>query len=479
METTASIGNCPELVEEYDNCDRAEDTGCTSHTADVPKNKKKRKSVADDKAEKLSCSAISDYLTSVQRSAYQCCSFLCFSWLTTAVVLFCRGKYVLIDSSKGRRQWIEEQLQQMETYTHKRLLYAYVIETMEGEKRRCCGPAWEFAYGVCSRSKERASTRRRKHTNSTSPKRTAPSKNKGTKHREMFAAAWLKRYARMIGDQLPFGDSHSETEIRLPFGNKKMVYEAYHQSINEDPTKLLNPCSYDEFVGMWKNRQDLKHVKCAKFKPGFAKCDTCDRFSEQLKKKLDPIAKDQVELELRTHIQEERLEREQYYIARAKAADRSDKYLSIIIDSMDQKKTCVPYFLNPPKCLGSDYFLKTKLTSAIVHGHGTYHFWSSPEIKHDTNLSLECLRRTLLKYQQEKRGLPPVLYLQLDNAPDNKSKRFLAFIGYLIEKKVFKKIKVSYLIVGHTHEDIDSLFSAISRYFKNCLKRVLTIEGFV
>jgi hypothetical protein len=47
---------------------------------------------------------------------------------------------------------------------------------------------------------------------------------------------------------------------------------------------------------------------------------------------------EQVQLELRTHIQEERLEREQYYMARAKAADRPDKYLSIIIDAMDQKK---------------------------------------------------------------------------------------------------------------------------------------------
>ena len=67
----------------------------------------------------------------------------------------------------------------------------------------------------------------------TAPVPKEPSKNKGTKHREMAAAAWLKRYARMIGDQLLFGDSHSETENLLPFGNKRMVYEAYNQSINE------------------------------------------------------------------------------------------------------------------------------------------------------------------------------------------------------------------------------------------------------
>jgi hypothetical protein len=229
----------------------------------------------------------------------------------------------------------------------------------------------------------------------------------------------------------------------------------------------------------WKNRADLQLIKCAKYKPGFSKCNECDKFAQQLRKKLDPLVRDQIQLELKTHLCEERMEREQYYSARAKACDRPDKYLSIILDAMDQKKTCVPFFLNPPKCLGSDYFMKTKVTAAIVHGHGPYMYWCTPEIAHDTNLSLECLRRTLLKYQQEKGFLPPVLYLQLDNAPDNKSKRFLAFIGFLIQNNIFKKIKLSYLVVGHTHEDVDGLFSAISRFFKHALRRVLTVAAFL
>jgi hypothetical protein len=74
---------------------------------------------------------------------------------------------------------------------------------------------------------------------------------------------------------------------------------------------------------------------------------------------------------LYSYYTEERLEREQYYAARAKAVERPDKFLSIIIDAMDQKKTCVPYFLNPPKSLGLDYFMKTKVTAAIVHSHGS------------------------------------------------------------------------------------------------------------
>ena len=59
------------------------------------------------------------------------------------------------------------------------------------------------------------------------------------------------------------------------------------------------------------------------------------------------------------------MEREQYYAARVKAKEYPSKYLSII---MDQRKTCVPFFLNSLKSLGKDYFLKTKVTAAVVHG---------------------------------------------------------------------------------------------------------------
>ena len=96
---------------------------------------------------------------------------------------------------------------------------------------------------------------------------------------------------------------------------------------------------------------------------------------------------------------------------------------------------------------------------------------------HDTNLAIECLRRTLLKYEEEKGKLPPTLYLQLDNGPDQKSRQFLAFLAYLVETNKFHTIKVSYLMVGHTHEDVDQYFSCISRYIKKTLKMVLSVHS--
>lgn len=45
---------------------------------------------------------------------------------------------------------------------------------------------------------------------------------------------------------------------------------------------------------------------------------------------------------------------------------------------------------------------------------------------------------------------------------ENKNKDVFAFAHYLIEKNIFKKIKIGFLMKGHTHEDIDQYFSTIS-----------------
>ena len=60
--------------------------------------------------------------------------------------------------------------------------------------------------------------------------------------------------------------------------------------------------------------------------------------------------------------------------------------------------------------------------------------------------------------------LPRNLYLQLNNcAKDNKNQFIMVFISMLTLYGVFKKIKVGFLLVGHTHEDIDAYFSHLSK----------------
>jgi hypothetical protein len=63
--------------------------------------------------------------------------------------------------------------------------------------------------------------------------------------------------------------------------------------------------------------------------------------------------------------------------------------------------------------------------------------------------------------------LPKRLYLQLDNsAKDNKNKFVMAFCSLLTARGIFKEVTMGFLVVGHTHEDIDAYFNYLSKLLK-------------
>ncbi|KAJ8310223.1 hypothetical protein KUTeg_012088 [Tegillarca granosa] len=81
----------------------------------------------------------------------------------------------------------------------------------------------------------------------------------------------------------------------------------------------------------------------------------------------------------------------------------------------------------------------------------------------NANVTINCLLNAFMMWP----SLPEVLYLQGDNAAkDNKNVILIGFLTSLVERKIFKKVKLSFLMVGHTHEDVDQMFSNISRRLK-------------
>ncbi len=136
--------------------------------------------------------------------------------------------------------------------------------------------------------------------------------------------------------------------------------------------------------------------------------------------------------------------------------------MSLIIDGMDQQKTTVPHFLNLSKTASASWRLRTHLTGVILHGIESFAFFDVFEFPNDSNLTCNILLKIL---ELHKESLPPVLYVQMDNcAGQNKNRYVLAFLSLLVELGIFKKVKVSFLMVGHTHEDVDQFFSRISSW---------------
>ncbi len=154
-------------------------------------------------------------------------------------------------------------------------------------------------------------------------------------------------------------------------------------------------------------------------------------------------------------------EKRKYYHHRHKARTHPEKYMSIIIDGMDQSKTDIPQFVRDTKDSDSVRRLKSCITGVLIHGHAPHAIcYVSPDrYPKDSNMSCAILMDTLRRCQAHA-PLPPVLYLQLDNTTrENKNQNVVSLCAALVEKGIFDKVRISFLPVGHTHEDIDQMFS--------------------
>ena len=70
----------------------------------------------------------------------------------------------------------------------------------------------------------------------------------------------------------------------------------------------------------------------------------------------------------------------------------------------------------------------------------------------------------------EQRVHPQELYIQADNCwRENKNRWVMAFCSWLVMMGIFRRVTLSFLIQGHTHEDIDHQFSGIARKYNQTI----------
>lgn len=94
-----------------------------------------------------------------------------------------------------------------------------------------------------------------------------------------------------------------------------------------------------------------------------------------------------------------RKEREKYAKRRQKAEKCPNKYISLIIDGMDQDKTDIPHIISKPKAMAGAYTLDTHITGVIAHGRCTMMVIDCGDFSHDINLTIEIIVRLLHQYK--------------------------------------------------------------------------------
>lgn len=144
-----------------------------------------------------------------------------------------------------------------------------------------------------------------------------------------------------------------------------------------------------------------------------------------------------------------RVERKKYHSHREKSRLHPEKYITIIVDGMDQSKTNLPNTKLIAKSTSSLWRLRTHVTGAILHtkaSHGklVYCFVDLVQYPHDSNLTLTVIVNVLVDFAKTNK-FPEVLYLQMDNTcRENKNRFVLTFCAVLVHLQIFKKVSVTY-----------------------------------
>ncbi|XP_030841361.1 uncharacterized protein LOC115924008 isoform X2 [Strongylocentrotus purpuratus] len=378
-----------------------------------------------------------------QKKRGRCCSTDCLARVTRADAAAARIAFK--EKSLGdQRTWLMEYFRTHSSRSeNESLQFSYNIGL-----EQVCATAWHQVVGIV---RSRFYYWQKQFRDGLLYPLPANCLRKGHKiNKTLNAKTELNAFARSYGDRMPDRES-----VNLPHGfTKREVY----RRIRQDNAEV---CSETHFKRIW--RKEEQHITIPKVNR-FSKCDVCTELKMKLGKTNDKDVRRQLIAQHQKHVEKQSSERQKYYKHIRKAKSQPEKYMSVIIDGMDQHCTSIPQLHPTPKALSYNDQLHTHITGALVHGRGQHAYIDFNEYPHDSNLTINILLNILVRYAD---SLPPVLYLQLDNTSrENKNRHLFSFLSLLLELNIFKKIKVGFLMVGHTHEDIDQFFSRIATHLK-------------
>ena len=215
----------------------------------------------------------------------------------------------------------------------------------------------------------------------------------------------------------------------------------------------------DSFAHLLSIREVTQHSQCM----------TCVRHRRIIAKlSNDQLAREAQMQEYAVHLKRQYLDRVEYWKHRAQSRMRqvapdSLLHISLIVDSMDHAKFRLPrsrVFLS--KEFGG--FLRPCLdqTAVIIHGYAVLVYLSGPHLPKDSSFMCDILMNCLDFLSSELSiDLRHVrLWLQSDNTcRETKNNCLTRAAAMLVAGRHLHSVRFNQLRSGHSHEDIDQMFS--------------------
>jgi hypothetical protein len=290
--------------------------------------------------------------------------------------------------------------------------------------------------------------------------------------RVQTALVWLTNFFDAVCEKMP-----SNNEMHIP---------CYLQwsDINAELNSYLASLDYTGITPSYLSRLHTKFFKHIK-NPKYTRQGKCDKCLELKQTRLDATTEEQritLQAELIKHNVEQMEERSLYKQRALQAVQQPSQYMSLIIDGMNSPS--FPMHIPLPKGSARTERLKLHIHGIIDHGNKQRRFYSSLDHwKHGADFICTILHMYLTEMKEKISDdkWPHTLYLQVDNCwKENKNRTMFSFLGLLVLQGWFKEIYLYSLPTGHTHEDIDQMFSSWNvHYWKRGFQTPKEIETFL
>ena len=286
---------------------------------------------------------------------------------------------------------------------------------------------------------------------------------------------WMHFFFALVGDSMPNLD-----EIHLEPIYIHEIWKEY----KEDMVSVSNEyVDVSTFGKLWLC--SFPHVKIREHKAVGLKCNTCAMLSDLRRTFKDQASREYIKQLHAFHRTTYMGERLAYYVRRTSGEQYQRAHLSLISDGMAQIHCQLPWCAN----LTTLQSLPHHIQGVIAHGRKIFMYRTFHNISNGANLQIHTLLKSIEDVMLAEKGkLPDTVYVQIDGGSENTAKAVLAICELLIHKKLCKRIELTRLIPGHTHDDIDSKFAIIwrgirgthiftNRQYECAIEKLLTTEN--
>ena len=268
---------------------------------------------------------------------------------------------------------------------------------------------------------------------------------------------WLDEYIRSAGCANPAKD-----EIHLPvYLNKARLHEEFCSHWKDKQLSKESAPSLNTFRNFLST--EYAHVKFLK-QTRLGRCTFCLSIPDLKKECSNDVDQASLAEAITQHSNLHRIQREFYAARIATAKEHPSRYLHLTFDSPES------YHVPQKRPNNSKTAMKipseVRATGCINHTTGARYFnFTLPQYPKDANAIISAVYLNIVEYIRDHKEHPAVLWLQLDNCwRENKNRWMPAFMSWLIHMKFFNEVMVSFLLQGHTHIDIDQMFSTLAIY---------------